>query len=62
MKIKEVSKMANNENKEIKVKKLNSFISVELLKKMKEKEPDTKFILPNGKEAVLNDKKEQPNK
>lgn len=54
--------MANNENKDIKVKKLNSFISVELLKKMKEKEPDTKFILPNGKEAVLNDKKEQPNK
>ena len=31
-------------------------------KKMKEKEPDTKFILPNGKEAVLNDKKEQPSK
>lgn len=62
MLMKEVSKMANNENKDIKVKKLNSFISVELLKKMKEKEPDTKFILPNGKEAVLNDKKEQPNK
>lgn len=62
MLMKEVSKMANNENKDIKVKKLNSFISVELLKKMKEKEPDTKFILPNGKEAVLNDKKEQTNK
>ena len=60
--MKEVSKMANNENKEIKVKKLNSYISYELLKKMKEKEPDTKFILPNGKEAVLNDKKEQPSK
>lgn len=53
----------NNEtNKEVKVVKLNNFVSNELLKKMKEKEPDTKFILPNGKEAVLNDKKEQPNK
>lgn len=53
----------NNEaNKDVKVVRLNSFISKELLKKMKEKEPDTKFILPNGKEAVLNDKKEQPNK
>ena len=30
-----------------------------ILRKMKEKEPNTKFILPNGKEAVLNDKKEQ---
>ena len=27
------------------------------LKKMKEKEPDTKFILPNGREAVLNNEK-----
>lgn len=53
----------NNEtNKEVKVVKLNNFVSNELLKKKKEKEPDTKFILPNGKEAVLNDKKEQPNK
>lgn len=52
--------MATN-NKETKVVKLNTFISKELLKKMKEKEPDTKFILPNGKEAVLN-AKEQPNK
>ena len=49
--------MANNENKEIKVKKLNSYISYELLKKMKEKDPDTKFILPNVKEAVLSEKK-----
>ena len=46
-------------NKDIKVVKLNNFISFELLRKMKEKEPNTKFILPNGKEAVLNDKKEQ---
>ena len=52
----------SQENKDIKVVKLNNFISYELLKKMKEKEPNTKFILPNGKEAVLNDKKEQPNK
>lgn len=52
----------NQEAKEVKVVKLNNFISYELLRKMKEKEPNTKFILPNGKEAVLNDKKEQPNK
>lgn len=52
----------NQEAKEIKVVKLNNFISYELLRKMKEKEPNTKFILPNGKEAVLNDKKEQPKK
>ena len=49
----------NTEKKDIKVVKLNNFISFELLRKMKEKEPNTKFILPNGKEAVLNDKKEQ---
>lgn len=49
----------NPEKKDIKVVKLNNFISFELLRKMKEKEPNTKFILPNGKEAVLNDKKEQ---
>lgn len=66
--MKEVLIMATNNNnqsqetKDIKVVKLNNFISYELLRKMKEKEPDTKFILPNGKEAVLNDKKEQPNK
>lgn len=60
MTTREVSKMATNNN-ETKVVKLNTFVSKELLKKMKEKEPDTKFILPNGKEAVLNDKK-QPNK
>ena len=42
----------NQETKEIKVVKLNN----ELLRKMKEKEPNTKFILPNGKEAVLNEK------
>ncbi len=48
------------DTKEIKVVKLNNFISYELLKKMKEKEPNTKFILPNGKEAVLNAEKEQP--
>ena len=46
----------NQETKEIKVVKLNNFISYELLRKMKEKEPSTKFILPNGKEAVLNEK------
>lgn len=60
MTTREVSKMATNNN-ETKVVKLNTFVSKELLKKMKEKEPDTKFILPNGKEAVLN-AKEQPNK
>lgn len=52
----------NQETKDITVVKLDNFISYELLRKMKEKEPNTKFILPNGKEAVLNDKKEQPNK
>ena len=52
--------MATNNN-ETKVVKLKSFVSKELLQKMKEKEPDTKFILPNGKEAVLNSK-EHPNK
>ena len=51
----------NQEAKEIKVVKLNNFISYKNKRKMKEKEPNTKFILPNGKEAVLNDKK-QPNK
>lgn len=52
--------MATN-NKETKVIKLNTFVSKKRLKKMKENEPDTKVILPNGKEAVLN-VKEQPNK
>ena len=52
-------KINNTESKKIKITKLNNFISFELLRKMKEKEPDTKFILPNGKEAILNDKKEQ---
>lgn len=48
----------NNETKkEIKVVKLNNFVSKALLEKLKAKEPDTKFILPNGKEAILNDKK-----
>ena len=37
----------SQESKDIKVVKLNNFISYELLKKMKEKEPNTKFILPN---------------
>lgn len=51
--------MANNktvekEEKNIKVVKLNNYISYELLRKMKEKEPNTRFILPNGREAVLN--------
>ena len=46
----------SQETKDIKVVKLNNFISYELLRKMKEKEPNTKFILPNGKEAVLNEK------
>ena len=45
----------DKENK-VKVVRLNSFISYELLRKMKAKEPDTKFILPNGKEAKLNEK------
>lgn len=49
----------NMQNKEIKIVKLNNFISFDLLRKMKEKEPNTKFILPNGKEAVLNGQKEQ---
>lgn len=56
---------SNNQNqkpKDIKTVKLNNFISYELLRKMREKEPDTKFILPNGREAVLDDKKEQANK
>lgn len=57
----------NNQNtqeqKEQKVVRLNNFISFELLRKMKEKEPDTIFILPNGKEAKLkNDKETKPNK
>lgn len=60
MTTREVSKMATN-NKETKVIKLNTFVSKKRLKKMKENEPDTKVILPNGKEAVLN-VKEQPNK
>lgn len=54
--------METNEKKEQKIVKLDKFISRELLKKMKEKEPDTKFILPNGKEAVLNEKSTKPNK
>lgn len=37
--------------------KLNHFISIELLKKLKKEAPDTKFILPNGKEAIVYDKK-----
>lgn len=45
----------DKENK-IKIVRLNSFISYELLRKMKTKEPNTKFILPNGKEAKLNEK------
>lgn len=49
----------NQEAKEGKIVQLEHFISFELLKKMKEKEPNTKFILPNGKEAVLDAKKEQ---
>ena len=52
----------NTENKQKKVVKLKSFVSTALLKKMKEKDPDTKFILPNGKEAIVYDKKEQRNK
>ena len=52
----------NTENKQKKVVKLKSFVSTALLKKMKEKDPDTKFILPNGREAVIYDKKEQRNK
>lgn len=48
-------------NNKVKVVKLDKFISKELLKKMKKEQPDTKFILPNGKEAGLNGK-EQSNK
>lgn len=48
------NKTVEKEEKNIKVVKLNNFISYELLKKMKEKEPNTRFILPNGREAVLN--------
>lgn len=57
-------KTTNNENsnKEQKVIRLNNFVSYELLKKMKFKEPDTIFILPNGKEAKLkNEKSEKSN-
>ena len=50
------NKTVEKEEKNIKVVKLNNFISYELLKKMKEKEPNTRFILPNGREAVLNAK------
>ncbi len=50
----------NNDNTDkdnkVKIVRLNSYISYELLRKMKVKEPDTKFILPNGKEAKLNEK------
>lgn len=50
------NKTVEKEEKNIKIVKLNSYISYELLKKMKEKEPNTRFILPNGREAVLNAK------
>ncbi len=53
------NKTVEKEEKNIKVVKLNNFISYELLKKMKEKEPNTRFILPNGREAVLNVKEKQ---
>lgn len=53
------NKTVEKEEKNIKVVKLNNFISYELLKKMKEKEPNTRFILPNGREAVLPNGKEQ---
>ena len=53
------NKAVEKEEKNIKVVKLNNFISYELLKKMKEKEPNTRFILPNGREAVLNVKEKQ---
>ena len=49
--------MDKKNEKDIKIVKLNNYISYNLLKQMKEKEPNTKFILPNGKEAVLNAKK-----
>ena len=49
----------NTESKKIKITKLNNFISFVLLRNIKEIEPDNKFIFPNGKEAILNDKKEQ---
>ena len=53
------NKTVEKEEKNIKIVKLNNFISYELLKKMKEKEPNTRFILPNGREAVLNGKEKQ---
>lgn len=53
------NKTVEKEEKNIKVVKLNNFISYELLKKMKEKEPNTRFILPNGREAILNVKEKQ---
>ncbi len=53
----------NQDTQKQKVVRLNNFISFELLRKMKEKEPDTIFILPNGKEAKLkNDKETKSNK
>jgi len=52
----------NTETKKVQVVKLKSFVSIALLKKMKKDAPDTKFILPNGKEANVYDKKEQRNK
>lgn len=54
------NKTVEKEEKNIKVVKLNNYISYELLRKMKEKEPNTRFILPNGREAVLNAQDRQP--
>lgn len=42
--------------KSIEVIQLENYISYELLEKKTKENPNAKFILPNGKEAVLNAK------
>jgi hypothetical protein len=59
--IKEVEVMAKNKEEveqsiTEEVIQLESYISYELLEKKKKEKPNAKFILPNGKEAVLNAK------
>ncbi len=43
-----------NSKESIEVIQLENYISYELLEKKKKEKPNAKFILPNGKEAVLN--------
>lgn len=43
-----------NSKESIEVIQLENYISYELLEKKKKENPNAKFILPNGKEAVLN--------